>query len=338
MSTSRIVYALVALLSLNNWVATAQENDKAVTTAVTRSLTLLQASGRTWIEKSGCVSCHHQALPAVSVALARARGFSLDEEAARQRVEATLARFAPDREDLFQNPLGVGIIGGGALGAGYALLGLAAANVPPNATTDAMVHFIIARQLADGRFHAPDPGRMPLEGSDITATALSVRALQRYAPGGLKDEVSRRIQRARDWLLSTQPQGTEEKSYQLQGLAWADADKGEIAKRVAALTAEQRSDGGWAQLPSLSSDAYATGQALVALHQAGSVPISSTAYRNGIKVLLRTQFEDGSWLVVSRARGTQPYLESGFPHGTNQFISAAGTAWATSALLLSLSR
>ena len=169
----------------------------------------MQASGRTWIEKSGCVSCHHQALPAVSVALARARGFSLDEEAARQRVQATLARFAPDREDV-QSPLGIGIIGGGALGAGYALLGLAAANVSPNATTDAMVHFIIARQLADGRFHSPDPGRMPLEGSDITATGLSVRALQRYAPGGLKDEVARRIGRARDWLLSTQPQGTEE--------------------------------------------------------------------------------------------------------------------------------
>ena len=237
---------------------------------------------------------------------------------------------------MFQNPLGIGLIGGGALGAGYALLGLAASDVPPNATTDAMVHFILARQLPDGRFHSPDPGRMPLEGSDVTATALGVRALQTYAPGGLKDEVARTIHRARDWLLSVQPRGTEEKSYQLLGLEWTDADKDEIAKRAGALMAEQRSDGGWAQLPTLSSDAYATGQALVALHQAGNVPTSSIAYRNGIKFLLKTQFEDGSWLVVSRARGTQPYLESGFPHGTNQFISAAGTAWATSALLLSL--
>jgi Prenyltransferase and squalene oxidase repeat len=337
MCTSRVVYALVALLSLNERAAIAQEIDKAdIAAAVTRSLTLLQASGRTWIEKSGCVSCHHQALPAVSIALARARGFRLDEEAARERVQATLARFAPSREDLFQNPLGIGIIGGGALGAGYALLGLAAADVPANATTDAMVHFILARQLPDGRFHSPDPVRLPLEGSDVTATTLGIRALQTYAPGGLKDEVAVIIHRARNWLLSIQPRGTEEKSYQLQGLGLTGADKGEIAKRVAVLLAEQRSDGGWAQLPTLSSDAYATGQALVALHQAGSVPTSSMAYRNGIKFLLRTQFEDGSWLVVSRARGTQPYLESGFPHGTNQFISAAGTAWATSALLLSL--
>ena len=95
MRTSRIVYALVALLSLSERAAIAQENDTAeIAAAVTRSLTLLQASGRTWIEKSGCVSCHHQALPAVSFALARARGFPLDEEATRQRIQATLARFA----------------------------------------------------------------------------------------------------------------------------------------------------------------------------------------------------------------------------------------------------
>ena len=337
MCISRIVYVLVAVLVLNHRAATAQENDKAeISAAVTRSLTLLQASGRTWIERSGCVSCHHQALPAVSVALARARGFKVDEEAARQRVQSTLARFAPAREDLFQNPLGIGIVGGGALGAGYALLGLAAADVPPNATTDAMVHFVIARQLADGRFHSPDPGRMPLEGSDVTATALGIRSLQQFAPGGLKDEVAKRIHRARNWLLSIQPRGIEEKSYQLQGLDWTGADTGEIARRVAALMAEQRSDGGWAQLPTLSSDAYATGQALVALHQVGRISTTSIAYRNAIKFLLKTQFDDGSWLVISRARGTQPYFESGFPHGTNQFISAAGTAWATSALLLTL--
>lgn len=337
MRTSRIVYALVALLSLNERAAIAQENDTAeIAAAVTRSLTLLQVSGRTWIEKSGCVSCHHQALPAVSFALARARGFPLDEEATRQRIQATLARFARDREDMFQNPQGIGLIGGGALGAGYALSGLAASDVPPNATTDAMAYFILRRQLPDGRFHSPDPVRLPLEGSDVTATALGVRALQTYGPGGLKDEVARTIHQARNWLLSVQPRGTEEKSYQLLGLGWTGADKDEIAKRVGALVAEQRSDGGWAQLPTLSSDAYATGQALVALHQAGNIPTSSIAYRNGIKFLLKTQFEDGSWLVVSRARGTQPYFESGFPHGTNQFISAAGTAWATSALLLSL--
>jgi hypothetical protein len=338
MVTNRVAYALVALLSLNGRVAIAQEISAIeITAAVTRSLTLLQASGRTWIEKSGCVSCHHQALPALSVALARTRGFRPDDEAARERVQATLARFeAAPREELFQGPEGIGFIGGGVLGAGYALLGLAAAEVSPNTTTDAMAHYIAARQSTDGHFRSPAPSRLPLEGSDVTATALGIHGLQRYAPAGLKAETAEVIRRARNWLLSAQPRGTEEKSFQLQGLAWAGADKSEIATRVAALMAEQRSDGSWSQLPTLSSDAYATGQTLVALHQAGGVSTTSAAYQNGIRFLLRTQFGDGSWLVTSRARSTQPYVESGFPHGTNQFISAAGTAWATSALLLSL--
>jgi hypothetical protein len=337
MGTLRVVIALVALLSLGDREAAAQQQDgPEITAAVTRSLALLQASGRTWIEKSGCVSCHHQSVPALSVALAQSRGFTVDEEATRERVRATLARFAQPREDLFQGAAGIGLVGGGVLGAGYALFGLAAANVPPNATTDAMVHYIAARQLTDGRFRSPGPGRLPLEGSDVTATALGVRALQLYAPPGRKDEAATIVRRARDWLLSTVPRGTEESSTQLQGLAWAGADEREIARRASTLVAEQRPDGGWSQLPDLPSDAYATGQALVALHQAGGVPTTSAVYRKGLAFLLKSQLDDGSWLVKSRARGTQPYFESGFPHGTNQFISAAGTAWATSALLLSL--
>jgi len=38
---------------------------------------------------------------------------------------------------------------------------------------------------------------------------------------------------------------------------------------VASLVRQQRDDGGWSQLSSLQSDAYATGQALFALHESG---------------------------------------------------------------------
>lgn len=336
MSARLLVYALAALVAVTVRVAQAQHESAQIRAAVARSLTLLQASGRVWIEETGCVSCHHQALPALSVALAEPRGFRIDDEAKRERIQTTLRRFSRPREDLFQGAAGIGLIGGGVLGAGYALLGLAASNVQPDATTDAIAHYIAARQLSDGRFRSPDPGRMPLEGSDVAATALAVRALRLYAPPGLRGETAEIVRRARRWLTSVEPKGTEEKSFQLQGLGWLGAGKREIARRRAALIADQRSDGGWAQLPDLPSDAYATGQALVALHDAGSLPTTSAVYRRGVNFLLQTQFLDGSWLVISRSRGTQPFVDSGFPHGTNQFISAAGTAWATSALLLSL--
>jgi hypothetical protein len=39
--------------------------------------------------------------------------------------------------------------------------------------------------------------------------------------------------------------------------------------------------------------------------------------------------QDGSWHVRKRALPTQPYFESGFPNGVDQYISAAATNWAT---------
>ena len=66
-------------------------------------------------------------------------------------------------------------------------------------------------------------------------------------------------------------------------------------------------------------------------HEAG-VPASDSVYRRGVNYLLRTQQEDGSWHVVSRAFSFQPYFQSGFPYGHDQWISQAGTAMASIAL------
>ena len=74
------------------------------------------------------------------------------------------------------------------------------------------------------------------------------------------------------------------------------------------------------------------GQSLVALHEAGVAP-TEPAYQRGVQFLIDTQLEDGSWLVSSRALPFQPYFESGFPHGEDQWISAAATNWAAMALM-----
>jgi squalene cyclase len=123
----------------------------------------------------------------------------------------------------------------------------------------------------------------------------------------------------------------QEKSMRTLGLAWAKAPAREAAL---ALAAEQRPDGGWAQLDSLDSDAYATGMALYALYESGAWNPNDRGYRRGVGFLLDTQQADGSWHVRSRALGFQKQFDSGFPHGRDQWISAAGSAWATLALTL----
>ena len=106
------------------------------------------------------------------------------------------------------------------------------------------------------------------------------------------------------------------------------ADVDDARRAVLAL---QRPDGGWGQLPTMDSDAYATGQALFALAAAGA-RAGDAAYRRGTAWLLAAQLSDGTWHVRSRTIGFQPFLDAGFPHGADQFISAAATSSAVIAL------
>jgi hypothetical protein len=83
----------------------------------------------------------------------------------------------------------------------------------------------------------------------------------------------------------------------------------------------------------MESGAFTTGLAMMALESSG-LPVSDPAYQHGVQYLLKTQKEDGSWHVRSRAAGFQPYFDNGFPYGVDQWISAAGTSLATIALTL----
>ena len=122
----------------------------------------------------------------------------------------------------------------------------------------------------------------------------------------------------------------------LSGLTWSGAAEGEVRGAARALLALQRSDGGWGGNPHMKSDAYATGGALVALAESKVTKVNDTPYQLGVEFLLSTQFPDGSWHVRSRSIKFQPYFESGFPFGHDQWISAAATAWAAQALALSI--
>jgi ankyrin repeat protein len=307
-----------------------RRDDHTVAQAVKAALRLLQQSSETFLAQSGqgCVSCHHQSLPALALQFTRVRGFEVDETRARQQAEAIRLVLAGRRERLLQ---GVGVAD--QLDASYWLIGLFAAGTARDETTDALVHYLTLKQAQDGRWRTTLP-RPPANDSEFTATALALRGLQLFVPPGRGEEIAGRVARARDWLVSATPRTTEERAFQLFGLKWAGAREAEIDKAVKGLLAGQRKDGGWGQLETLPSDAYATGEVLVALQQSGAVSPTDPAYRRGVEFLLETQLSDGSWFVESRSLPVQPYFESGFPHGRSQFISCFATSWATMALAL----
>ena len=297
--------------------------------AVARSMPLLLRSSETFYEKGGCVSCHHNLLGLVTAQTLRRQGLPLDEKIAASELRVLAEDMATSRDQALQ---GIVVPGGLFTTTGYILIGLAAGGHPADAATDALVRLLRRGQFPDGRWVSPV--RPPSEASMFTATAVSLRGIQLYGnPRSAADRAA--IASATAWLRKAAPENTEDATFQLLGLTWARAPASERRAAIDALLAAQKPNGGWAQLDYRAPDAYATGQVLVALHEAG-VSARSPAYQRGVRYLLDTQLTDGSWLVPSRTLPTQIYFESGFPHGVHQFISAAGTQWATQALAWSI--
>ena len=300
--------------------------------AVNKTLPLLQTSSHLFLENAGgCQSCHHQDLTAVSLSLAKEKGFTVNDTILNEIFDSVNSVIRSRKDVLSQNGDPVAIV----MSSGYQLWALWANKYKSNKLIEMLVKNLMQRQIYDGSWVSPNP-RPPLEYYAFSATALMVSALQYYSPPSLKPEIDQRIEKARAWMIKTIPENNEERIFQLLGLKWINGDKNFIHQQAKKLLATQHEDGGWSQLPTLESDSYATGQALYALYETGQLKTNDPAFEKGISFLLKTQYEDGSWKVKSRSIPFVPFVQNGFPHDKDQFISAAGTNWATMALTLAV--
>ncbi len=304
---------------------------RSVSTAAAKSLALLQSCGETFYRQSGCVACHHHTVTSLATEQARRTGVAYDEASAKKQLKMAALVKAKRRPQFLQRI----VTGGAGHTTGYLLWGMAAEGYPADEITDASAIELSGLQMADGSWfsHAHRP---PTEYSKISATAVSVRGMQLFAPPGLADDFQPQYERARQWLLESKPNSNHEYAFRLLGLKWTGASASDIELATKVLLKEQHEDGGWSQLPDMDTDAYATGLALYTLHVGGGLPTGDSAYRRGVQFLLDRQLPDGSWHVRSRAYKFQPYFESGFPHHHDQWISAAATGWSATALMLSL--
>jgi ankyrin repeat protein len=293
--------------------------------SVERSVTLLQRTGASFLKEGGCVSCHAQNLTGMAVRVVRDRGIKVDDPLDSEMAKGVVALRGPAEQPMLQ----LVDSSGGQDTMMYALFQMSAARVPPGRFSDATVHYLAAAQRRDGHWADTGDPRPPIQDGDFYTTAMGLRSLQLYGIPARNAEFNLAIQRAAAWLRNARPRSTSDRVFQLLGLQWAGSPLSK--NRLSELLALQQKDGGWAQTPYLSSDAYATGQVLYTLHEIG-VPSSDPAYQRAVRYLLTTQEDDGSWHVKSRSPRIQPYFESGFPHGRDQWISSAATAWAAMSL------
>jgi len=300
--------------------------------AVLSSLPLLQRTDASFVPKAGCFSCHNQSLTAMAVALARKNGFAVDEQTSARQVQVNAGALAGSRNLLHQGFFVPGINANPTILA-YVLLGLDAEGYKPDLSTDAVAMYIQTHQMADGHWAYGPEARPPLCADTLGQTVLSMRGLQLYTPRVDKAAYAKSIELAATWIGEFRPRTNYDLAWRLQGLVWAGKSRDAILTARRELLAAQRSDGGWGDIASMESGAYTTGLAMIALQSSG-LPVSDPAYQRGVQYLLNTQLEDGSWHVRSRAAGFQPYFDNGFPHGVDQWISAASTSLATIALTL----
>jgi hypothetical protein len=300
--------------------------------AVEQSIALLERSSAEFFKQSGCVGCHHQDATAFAVRAARSAGIPLDEAVAHERVHVMKSSLGSSQELLLQGVTAEAI----NIQTNH-LAGLWASGYTPDMVTDAAVVSLVSGQYTDGHWQRyVGAVRAPTGADNLVWTAEAVLALERYGIPARAAEFRERVTRAAAWLQKATPRSTYQHALQLLALSAAGVGKDAVKKVADSLLAQQRSDGGWAGNPNLGSDAYSTGFALHALRETGFLSAADLAHRRGVQYLLSTQYPDGSWHVRSRAVGFQPYFQSGFPFEHDQWISAAGTAWAAEAIARSI--
>lgn len=308
----------------------AEPSSLQIRDSVTRAAGILQQSQKTWFHKQSCSSCHQQYLPAGAIQLALQHGIKIDEAIAREQMAKMFAPLADlDRAVQYTHQIDA------AMADGYALVAARSVGLQPSITTAVYARLLASRQLADGHWQTFDE-RPPQSYSPVTATAIAIQAIQSYTHPSLQADTKARADRARAWLLARKARDTEERVFQLLGVCWTGGSPEDLKRLAAELGATQQSDGGWNSLDGRASDAYSTGQALMALAEVWREAVRDPQWQRGIEWLLKNQSKDGSWHVHSRlhppAPVSPPYFETGFPYGHDQFISSMGTSLAIVAL------
>ena len=306
-----------------------------VRTAVTRALPLLQRSAGEFVAKRACVSCHHNILPILALDRARDRGFAIDAAVLKAVEDKTFRELrGPNALD---DAIQATTLNDPTPNDSYLLMAAHDAGFAPDLTTAVYARRLV-RWQRDGHWVTSD-FRPPHSSSLFMTTATAVQAIRLYMPEELRVERDASIQKASQWLFENRPASTEDASFRLMGLVWANSPREEIVAAQHDLLALQKPNGGWPQLSRYLSDAYSTGEALFALHEAG-VLAKDAAWTKGLKFLLSSQAPDGTWRVhtrmISPAEVSPKYLPTGFPYGKDEFLSYAGSCWAVMALLSAL--
>jgi hypothetical protein len=297
-----------------------------VDATIDRGLAFLVKDALAWKSEHNCASCHHASLVICSMRESKQRGIAVDEP-----VLAELTKWVAESGDGKTGvPRPAGIPKALNTKAVYFALALAADPLPDAVSQEGMKRFVktmTGDQIENGSWASWPETRPPFFGnSDEIMTLLAVLAVMPAAAAGDESAIAARDKGVR-WLEETKTDD-DPQSIAMRLVLWQRLGRpaSEWEPLVERIQSRQNADGGWSQTPEMTSDAWATGQALYALAHAGIKPADSTVQR-AQAFLIKLQRDDGSWPMTSR-----PTKPGGAGSNSLIPITGAGSAWAVMGL------
>jgi hypothetical protein len=192
-----------------------------------------------------------------------------------------------------------------------------------------MLASILNDQEKDGSWKRVNESR-PILSSPDTLTTLALLALSAPNAPDMGTEGTTAKEKGLQWLETAKPDG-ELQPVALRLILWRRLGRAgaEWEPLVQQIRSVQNEDGGWGQIKNAKSDAYATGQALYALAEAGANP-GAEAFAKAQGFLAKTQRQDGAWAMTSRAIMGNGKVATKF-----EPIIHAASAWAVMGLVRS---
>lgn len=284
--------------------------------AAQRGIDWIQPAAHGWSYYNNCYGCHIQSQAVMGLVIAAKNDYIVSETCLKDLNDFTQSK---QQQDGSYERAAEGSTQFAAMGLAYwdDLKGL-----KQNPTLLKSVDYLLAKQKETGDMPYGSLGcgaSVVLQGP-MMATANSLVAFKRAYTETNNPRYKDAADRALAWIVAAQPPtggsfSTQDKVFKILALArFGVAEyKPAIQQIVEQLIAEQTPSGGWSECLTNYKDPnpFSTGQVLYAFKQAG-VSISSSPFIKGVKYLLATQREDGSWKADGNTMHTQgaPYPPS----------------------------
>lgn len=298
--------------------------------AIDKGLDFLSKDAVRWRSEHNCVSCHHASNVIWSMHEAKRLKRKVDEPLLAELTK-WVAESGNGKTSLSRPPSAPRALNTKAIFFSLGLAALPTRDEPTKAGLKLMLETVEQDQLDDGSWSAWPETRPPLFGeSHLSMTALATLAVLGAAEPGDQTAINT-VDRAVQWLAAAKPD-QELQSDALRLAVWQRLNRpaSEIESLVSRIKQQQRPDGGFSQIPSMDSDAWATGQALYALGLTG-LTSNDPAIARAQSFLVKTQRDDGSWPMTSR-----PTKPGGAGSTSLIPIIGGGSAWAVIGLSRSL--